>query len=198
MTLPIVIWIALLLVIQRVAPFIRIWLFLLPVLYAVASAGMIDGVRALFRKLTRIRESTIVPVAAVFVAIGLTAMVVQSRNVLTSPETGVFTASREAAGIVNGLFGPNDIVVATDPIDSPLTYWFITLGYPVDAVRYPPDRVTRATRIILLASHDSGLPYLYTAHPWAATSYAKPTRIRDIGDATLYIADRIDETRETD
>jgi hypothetical protein len=125
-------------------------------------------------------------------------VVVQNGTVLTSRETGVFPASREAAEIVNELLDSEDIMVATDPIDSPLMYWFIKLGYPVDAVRYPRERVANADRIILLAQHDSGLPYVLAAHPWAATSFGEPIRIRDIADATLYIADRIDRLRDTD
>jgi hypothetical protein len=112
--------------IQRVAPFERVWLFLLPVYLIMASAGLarfIDG-RLL---------------ALVFGAI-LGFMTVTSGSILASTETGVFPDAGGVASTLAPRLAPDDAVMTQLPASLPeLQYYFPRFGLPIDALVREPD-----------------------------------------------------------
>jgi hypothetical protein len=116
-----------LVLIQRVAPFERVWLFLLPLYCVLASAGLarfVDG-RVL---------------AVVFGAtVGFATL--SSGSILRSTETGAFPDAEAVARSLSGRLSDGDAVVTTLPASLPeLQYYFPRSGLPVQAlVRLPDD-----------------------------------------------------------
>jgi 4-amino-4-deoxy-L-arabinose transferase-like glycosyltransferase len=112
--------------VQRVAPFERVWLFLLPVYLIMASAGLarfIDG-RLL---------------ALVFGAI-LGFMTVTSGSILASTETGVFPDAGGVASTLAPRLAPDDAVITQLPASLPeLQYYFPRFGLPIDALVRGPE-----------------------------------------------------------
>ncbi len=162
-----------LVLLQRVAPFERVWLVLLP-LYFVVGAG---GLAVLVSRWTR------VPLAGQFigasaVAVGLAALTVNSGSVLASPETGAFPDA-EAVSITlrdRGL-GQRDAVQTELPSSLPeLQYYFPRAGLSIDRLVRDP---SGAERVWVIAAPDTQPPsgaeevaryrtavvYLRPAHP---------------------------------
>lgn len=111
----------LLVLVQRVAPFERVWLFLLPVYLIVASAGLarfVDG-----------RLLGIVFGAA------LTYLTLTSGSILASTETGVFPDAEAVARTLAPRLAPDDAVMTELPASLPeLQYYFPRFGLPIDVL----------------------------------------------------------------
>jgi hypothetical protein len=116
----------LLVVIQRVAPFERVWLFLLPVYLTIASAGLarfVDG-RLL---------------GLVFGA-ALAYTTLSSGSILASTETGVFPDAEGVARTLAPRLAPDDAVMTRLPASLPeLQYYFPRFGLPINVLVRGPD-----------------------------------------------------------
>jgi hypothetical protein len=112
--------------VQRVAPFERVWLFLLPLYLAVASAGLarfIDG-----RLLA----------GAFGIALGF--FTLTSGSILASTETGVFPDAEAVTRALAPRLAPDDAVMTTLPASLPeLQYYFPRSGLPIDVLVRSPD-----------------------------------------------------------
>jgi hypothetical protein len=118
-----VIWCAGLVLVQRVVPFARVWLFLFPVVFGTAAAG-----------LTMLWPRRHTPLAAPLAALALLAVLagatVTSGGVLRSPETGTLRAAAPMAAILRDRLAPGDAVVAALPGNQPLAYYLDREGIP--------------------------------------------------------------------
>jgi hypothetical protein len=114
-------------VFQRVAPFERVWLFLLPLYFVVASGG-----------LARLLDGRILGVA--FGAIlGFTTL--SSGSILASTETGAFPDAEAVAFSLRGRLGADDAVVTTLPTSLPeLQYYFPRAGLGIDSLVRSPEQ----------------------------------------------------------
>ena len=115
-----------LVLLQRVAPFERVWLFLLPLYFAVAAAGLarfVDG-RLL---------------AAVFgVAIGY--FTLTSGAILRSDETGAFPDAEAVTQTLAPRIAPDDAVATQLPASLPeLQYYFPRFGLATNVLVRPPE-----------------------------------------------------------
>jgi uncharacterized membrane protein len=118
---------------QRVAPFERVWLFLLPLYFVVASAGLV--------KLARGRLPGKLSWAAWLIGAGVVAVTTfTSGSILNSPETGAFADAEAVAGALSGRLASGDAVLTTLPAALPeLQYYFPRAGLSIDALVRPPD-----------------------------------------------------------
>jgi hypothetical protein len=111
---------------QRVAPFERVWLFLLPLYLAIAAAGLarfVDG-RLL---------------AAIF-GLVLGFFTLTSGSILTSPETGAFPEAEAVTSALAPRLAPDDAVVTQLPASLPeLQYYFPRYGLPTALLVRPPE-----------------------------------------------------------
>ena len=120
--------IGVLLVFQRVAPLARIWLFLLPLFILWASAGIIGGVR-MFLPDSRHRLATnILLLAALLLPVIRLAM--SSATIASTASLGV---EEEIALYMKDKLRPGDLVVIQAPIATPLEYYFMRYGLPLEA-----------------------------------------------------------------
>jgi hypothetical protein len=131
-------------VVQRVAPFERVWLFLLPLYLVVASGGLLS--RASTFRVPRWAGST----AAIGLACLLGALVVRSGSILASQETGAFPDAAAVAQTLRGRLGPEDAVVTTLPASLPeLQYYFRRERLPLETLVRAPEQ---AQRVFVIAT----------------------------------------------
>ncbi|MGI9145380.1 MAG: glycosyltransferase family 39 protein [Chloroflexota bacterium] len=124
--------------VQRVAPFERVWLFLLPLYLAVASGGLAHLLRA----------GRLPSFSAAVVACGLAGFLglatLRSGSILSSPETGAFPDAQAATRALRPVLGVDDAVVTTVPASLPeLQYYFARAGMRIETlVRSPAEART--------------------------------------------------------
>jgi hypothetical protein len=108
-----------LMIVHRVVPFSRVFLFALPIGAIYSSAGLIH---MLSRGRSR-RLSFVVPVAAVLIAAWMGLAVVYTGCVFASEETGSFQDAAEVLRFLNGATAPDDPVLVIIPVDMPFEYY---------------------------------------------------------------------------
>jgi hypothetical protein len=143
---------------QRVAPFERVWLFLLPLYFVLASGGLLSLAAV---KVPQWAGSP----AAIGLACLLGAVVLRSGSVLASPETGAFPDAAAVADTLRGQLGPQDAVVTQLPASLPeLQYYFRRDGLPLEALVRPPEQ---AQRVFVVATGDPPNALLEARFPTA-------------------------------
>jgi uncharacterized membrane protein len=119
------IWLFPLLVFQRVIPFDRTWIFLIP-LYLMLSAA---GLAALLRDNFAFYSSIVV----LTVSIGLS--LIRSGAVYTSTQTALAPNAEAIALYLIDILEPQDEILAPIPLDAPIQYYLNYHGYAGDPVR---------------------------------------------------------------
>ena len=114
-----------LVVLQRVAPFERVWLFLLPLYFAIAAAG-----------LTRFVDGRLL--AGIFgVVVGY--FTLTSGSILASTETGAFPEAEAVTRTLAPRLARDDAVMTDLPASLPeLQYYFPRYGLATDVLVRPP------------------------------------------------------------
>jgi hypothetical protein len=136
---------AVIVLLQRVAPFERVWLFLLPLYLIVASAGLVELVG---RRISRSRALHVLPVLLAAAFAGLT---VVSGSVIASPDTGVFPDAEEVAASLSGRLGGRDAVVSMLPASLPeLQYYFPRARLGIDSLVREPSTADHVYVIVPL------------------------------------------------
>jgi uncharacterized membrane protein len=121
--LPVLVWCIPLLLIQRVIPFMRVWLYFLPVYFGLACAGLL----ALPLKLdTHKRIPAFTPFIAILLVLGGGWLVTQTQSPYWSTETGTF---RDAELVTRYLrdelrLQPDEKVLYVHPSGESLMYYF--------------------------------------------------------------------------
>ena len=146
---------------QRVAPFERVWLFLLPLYFAIVSGGLARFVDGGW-------------LALAFGAV-LSFVTLTSGSVLNSTETGVFPDAEAVARSLAPRLAPQDAVVTQVPASLPeLQYYFPRSGLPTNVlVRAPAE----AGRVWLVAPTDG----MQELPGWSA-----PTGVARFSNSTLF------------
>lgn len=126
-----IIWIGTAVIVQRVAPWPRIWIFLLPFFVIWISAGYIGLFDLLFQKFSWHRILTNGMVSALIIApllIGFSRSYAQFDQKLHAEG-----AVEEIAGFLKNDLGTQDVVVVTSPDTIVLKYYLQRLGVPKEA-----------------------------------------------------------------
>jgi hypothetical protein len=117
-------WIAPLLLIQRVVPFERVWLFALPLYFIMGSAGVAFALALLSERL-RLRHALALLAIAVSLLVG--SQVYHCRSVyLSNQSRGIEALALD----LKGRLRPGDRVVVTLRSDAPLMYYMQQKGVP--------------------------------------------------------------------
>jgi len=124
-----------LVLVQRVAPFERVWLFLMPLYLVVAGGGLarvIDG------RLLAILFGSILGFATL-----------TGGSILRSTETGAFPDAEAVARSLSGRLATEDAVLTQVPASLPeLQYYFARAGLPIDVLVRPPDAAERVYAVV--------------------------------------------------
>jgi hypothetical protein len=132
--------------VQRVAPFERVWLFLLPLYFAVAGGGISRLIGP-----GRNRHSA----AAVLIAIAGGVSTLTSGSILASPETGTFPDAQAVTHTLSSVLATDDAVETTLPASLPeLQYYFAREGMHTDVLVRPP----AAARSLYVIAPPGALP----------------------------------------
>lgn len=110
-------------------PYVRVWLYLLPLTLAAAGGGLVH----LWRRLTLVAAPLRRPMAGrivlgaalLLVAAGGAFGTVRSRVVWRADDTGVFPSAQETASVLLARARPGDRVIVTAPSDLPLAYYLM-------------------------------------------------------------------------
>ena len=114
------------LLLTRVVPRVRIWTYLLGIVFLYADAGWSYVVENLDEKWRRL----INPGLAISVAVaGLVLMM--NRSIEKYPDTGVFPEAEALIVALQPYVRSGDILVAACPADAPLHYYAIRHGVPI-------------------------------------------------------------------
>lgn len=130
--LPAALWIALALVVQRVTPLPRIWLFLLPPLLILASAGL-TGLGSLIASQLQPNARKGLLAAAV-ASLSLILISGTLRGDLSyrpdQPLYGPVSEAREIAPALLEQVQPSELIAANSPVQAPLRFRLLQLGAP--------------------------------------------------------------------
>lgn len=121
-----------LLLVQRVVPFARVWLFLLPLYFVLASAGgslLLQTVEKRFRFCRDYAPA----VLAMTISLWLGANVLHSQSPRKYLETGTLPDAEEITLRLQPLLSPDDKVLAIPPSTYPLRYYFRKYNLPAAA-----------------------------------------------------------------
>jgi 4-amino-4-deoxy-L-arabinose transferase-like glycosyltransferase len=176
---------------QRVVPFDRVWLFLLP-FYAACVASGVGSIVGWLPGIRPSRKSVACSVLAVLLALGQTALVVRNGEIPTEAARLSLNHGEQIARELKARLRPGDAVIAELPCDAPLKYDLILQGIPVE-VQYDY-RVAAARRIYIAVNRpngqdpDSVLRWNHVRVP----PEMRPHLIEDYGTSALYLLDRED------
>ena len=127
-------WIVPVILIQRVAPYERVWLFALPLFYIVASAGIALAIELLLRSVGGQRA---LAYGAVAVSLAL-AMLVHHANSVYRLNEG--RGLEQMTLYLQKSLQPGDSVLVELPSDGPLLYYFKKHGVPSSYLNAPTAR----------------------------------------------------------
>jgi hypothetical protein len=117
----------------RRMPETRMLLYLLPVLWVAAGAGMQQLIVQLAER-THVGTDALVSTIAIVMAAGLTYQVVASRAVLVATDTGTLPDARELVTLIQREERPGDYLVVKTPSGPPLVYYANRVGMSSEAL----------------------------------------------------------------
>lgn len=136
-------WCVLLLAATHRVPFVRVWLFLLPLFHLAVAHGV---VRLLSR--TRIADAIRSPRSAIVLAAGVATLALLSDTVRSSDDTGAFRSASVVAASLAPALRPGDRVLAPIPTNGPLLYYFGARGLDTALFNTPPAETRRAFLVL--------------------------------------------------
>jgi hypothetical protein len=169
---------------QRVVPYERVWLVLLPLYLITASAGIVS--LAVF--VARRRRPEVVAVVAVAAAVALGLGEVTSRAVYHSEDTSTFRAAAPVVRFLAPRLGPRTRILAAPPADLILEYYLDARGLDGGRLLYDNFRASRLFVVVKQGTGKDSYP-LAQVIDWRPGSHprgSRPVLLRRFRGATLY------------
>jgi hypothetical protein len=177
-------WCGALLVATHRVPFVRVWLFLLPLFHLAVARGLVRVARR-----TRAADAVASPMSAVVVAAGVAALALFGQTVRESDDTGTFAAARAVTARLAGELRTGDRVLAPLPTNGPLLYYFSASGLDTALLSTPPERTRRAF-LVLDPTRGRTLSWAVSVGMIDPAKYAEPTILLRSSNVELWRADR--------
>jgi hypothetical protein len=171
------------LVLTRRAPFVRVWLFLLP-LYLLAVAR---GVIRIAQRVAPAVEGT--PWLTPLFAGALAAVSLLTHGAERSEDTGAFPGARGVVDVLASRMRPTDRLLAPIPSNGPLIYYLAARGLDTASLTRPLERADRAF-LVLDGSHGQTIQWALSARMIDRDQFTDPVLIGRSGDAQVWSADR--------
>jgi hypothetical protein len=182
------IWFVALILVLRVMPYERVWLYLIPVYFMYASAGISYFIKRMEATIARHAHAGTLLNAAVPVAFAcwLSYAAIQTKSVIHSPETGTLPDAQPIALFMKEYLKPGDAVYATCPSDSPLSYYFMLHTIPLAHLSF--EAPGHYKRIVVIVNHgaDQTLEGLLAKAHLEGGSFSALKTIKEYDSATLY------------
>lgn len=145
------VWCAFVLLATHHVPFLRVWLFLVAPVALLAGHGLIRLVSLLpadrRQLISRAGETSVV------LAIAFAVVVVVSRDIEASRDTGTLFDAERIANAFSGRLRPGDRVFAPVPSNAPLAYYFVRSGVDTSYLSSVP---TDSSRVYLIVNTNEG------------------------------------------
>ena len=134
--LPLVLWSLLVVLVQRVIPFERVWLFLLPLYFGAAAAGIVWSVQ----RVPRLRLGYVLPVLPLLVLIAGGLWIRLSFAPVRSIETGTFRNAEQVTLLLDGVVQAGEGVLYEHPSGEALRYYMWLYSIDDIALEQPGER----------------------------------------------------------
>jgi hypothetical protein len=185
-------FIAPVLVAQRVVPFERVWLFLVPLYLMTAAAGL----GFLVRRLAPVgrREAAVATVVALVVAGSLAGAAVATQSVYDSEDTSTFRDGEAVADVLAARLRAGDKLLVAPPADAILEYQLLRRGLDAGAFLYwaAPGATKRFLAVVKEGPDDYPLSHLL-ADPRLDGARLRIARVvRRFDEATIYELVRVE------
>ena len=180
--LAVAVWAALVLALQRVIPFTRVWLFVVPL--AVATAAGFYG-WLLERRPEGARTGQAV---AVIVAVGASLLVRSSESVRESRETGALLDAPAIAAFLAARVQPDDRILATGS-DTILEYYLERDGVEAGTLLYTTETRPR-TYVVVNVLGGQTIQDLLRQLDGASRAIGPPKLLKSFGSGLVYLVER--------
>jgi hypothetical protein len=181
-------WCATLLLLTHRIPFVRVWLFMLPLFLLAVARGLIHVWRDTIghrRPSWKLEQSWVA--AALVMLLGVVAL--RSRAALESPDTGVFQPAREVAALLAPRLRPGDRVLAPIPTNGPLLYYFAERGLDTASLTVPITRSRRAY-LVLDTARGQSLDWAVRVGMIDPAQFRAPELVGRSGNAEVWTTER--------
>ena len=187
--------VAALLFAQRLVPFERVWLFLVPLYLATAAAGALFLARPLTRRLGGERLPSAAAAALVALALGATA--VASQAVYESEDTSTFRDGAAVTELLLRELRPQDKVLVAPPADAVLEYELGRRGRdPAELLYWPkPDATDRFLAVVKEGPDDYVLEHLLADPRLDGVRVERVRRLERFEEAAVYEVQRAARNR---
>jgi hypothetical protein len=134
---------------QRVAPYPRIWLFLLPLVGAIAAAGLARVVFIWKRSALRVIAGLVL-----FATIGIAPLLAQWRSdsIARSRETGIMPEARQVVQFLKTRIDPQTPIVAVAPTSAPLVFYAQREGLSLNHFDRPDQGALRTDQAVVVVA----------------------------------------------
>jgi hypothetical protein len=146
---------------QRVVPYDRVWLFLIPLYLMTAAAGLLLPARHL---VSRRHGAAAVAAVAVVVCASLSGVAVASRSVAHSEDTSTFRDAPQVASFLKQTLRPGDRVLVSPPADLILEYYLRRAGLDTGRLLYTDFPAKRLFAVVKEGPRDYRLPEVIDQH----------------------------------
>jgi hypothetical protein len=153
-----ILWIGTVLVIQRVAPWPRIWLFLLPLIVIWISAGIVGLIGLILTRMPR-RDYLMIGVVGLLVILPLLASFLSSYTQY-SQKLHARGELEKVATYLSDYLQPEDVVVVTSPDTIVLKYYLRRYGVAQEATELTKDKPFDHAIVVVNKAYDQNLEYV--------------------------------------
>ena len=177
-------WCGALLVATHRAPFVRVWLFLLPLFQLAVARGIVRVARR-----TRVHHALVSPTAAIALAALVATLTLMRDTVRRSSDTGAFRSARDVTERLKDSLRPGDRVLAPIPTNGPLLYYFSASGLDTALLNTSPESTRRAF-LVLDPARGRSLDWAVSVGMIDPAAYATPVLLLRREDVELWSSDR--------
>jgi hypothetical protein len=166
------------------APFVRVWLFLLP-LFLMSVAR---GTRRMLSRVAQLRDvnGRWIPLG---IAVALSAAALVTHSAERSDDTGTFRPAREVTALLAPKLRPGDRVLAPIPAIGPLLYYFPFAGADTVLLTVPKQFASRVF-LVLDTPHGQSLEWAVASGVIDPRLFAQPTLLARYADGEVWEAAR--------
>ena len=180
------VFIAPVVVVQRVVPFERVWLFLLPLYLITAAAGILFLLRPLATRVGG--EAVAALILAVVLAGSLAGNAVATQSVAESEDTSTFRDAERVGDLLARELRPGDKVLVAPPADAILEYDLRRRGLDPAALLYwqEPGATRRFLVVVKEGPDDYPLAYLRADRRLEGVRLSSARPLRRFDEASVY------------
>jgi hypothetical protein len=177
-------WCGVVLAATHRVPFVRVWLWMLPLFLLAVARGLARCLEPLRAALPSAERQAAVGLALVTVGIALA-----SHAVPLSGDTGAFPAARDVTARLAGELRAGDRVLAPIPTNGPLLYYFSAAGLDTALLNTPP-AATRRAFLVLQPERGRTLQWAVSIGMIAPADYREPVLLLQRRDVEVWRSER--------